>query len=77
MNNESIICNTPETINAFRLLALKGALKLELVGLKARRGFSAFKTVKAEFGFKGNKQSVFDQYVAHLTQIGVLVPKTA
>ena len=71
--NEPIICNTPEKIKAYRLLALKGALKLELAGLKARRGFSAFKTIKNEFGFKGNKQSVFNQYVAHLTNIGVLV----
>jgi len=31
-----IICNTPESIMAFRLLALKGALKLEIFGMKRR-----------------------------------------
>ena len=71
--SETIICDTPEKINAFRLLSLKSALKLECIGMKASRGFSAFKTIKAEFGFKGDKKSVFDQYVAHLTKIGVLV----
>lgn len=71
--NDTIICNTPETINAYRLLALKGALKLEVIGLKASRGFSAFKVVKAEFGFTGNKASVLAKYEAHLRSIGVLV----
>jgi len=73
MNN--IICNTPETINAFRLLSLKGALKMEVSGMKASRGFSAFKVVKAEFGFKGSKASVLAQFESHLRGIGVLVTK--
>ena len=73
MNN--IICDTPETINAFRLLSLKGALKMEVLGMKASRGFSAFKVVKAEFGFKGSKASVLAQFEAHLRGIGVLVTK--
>lgn len=77
MKDNTIICNTPETINAFRLLALRSALKLEIAGLRASRGFSAHKVIKAEFGFKGNKQSVSDQFAAYLTQIGVLVPKAA
>lgn len=71
--NETIIADKPETVNAYRLLALKGALKMEVIGLKASRGFSAFKVVKAEFGFKGNKASVLAQYEAHLRNIGVLV----
>ena len=67
-----IICKTPESINAFRLLALKGAMKMEVIGMK-KRGQSAFSMIKQEFGFKGNKQSVYDQYVTHLKTIGVLV----
>jgi hypothetical protein len=43
-----------------RVLALKGALSLELKGMK-RRGRSAYSIVKEEFGFKGNRQRVYDQ----------------
>jgi hypothetical protein len=74
---KDIICDTPEKINAFRLLTLRSALKLEIAGLRASRGFSAYKVIKTEFGFKGDKQSVSDQFAAYLTQIGVLVPKAS
>lgn len=66
-----IIADTPEKINAFRLLALKGALKLETLGMKSRT--NAYKTIKGEFGFKGNKHKVYDLYVQHLKDIGILV----
>lgn len=66
-----IIADTPEKINAFRLLALKGALKLETLGMKSR-GYSAYKVIKEEFGFKGNKQKVYDLYVQHLKDLGIL-----
>jgi hypothetical protein len=66
-----IICDTPDKVNAFRLLALKGALKLETLGMKNR--VNAYMTIKKEFGFKGNKQKVYDLYVQHLKDIGVLV----
>lgn len=66
-----IIADTPDKVNAFRLLALKGALKLEVLGMKGR--VNAYTTIKKEFGFKGNKQKVYDLYVQHLKDIGVLV----
>jgi hypothetical protein len=62
---------TGNEIDSFRLLALKGALHLELLGMK-RRGSSAFAIVKKEFGFKGSKQSVYDQFVETLTNQGIL-----
>jgi hypothetical protein len=40
--------------------ALKGALKLEIEGMK-RRGRSVYSLIKEEFGFKGNKQKVLRQ----------------
>jgi hypothetical protein len=67
-----MIADTPEKINAFRLLALKGALKMECLGMK-RRGPSALSIVKAEFGFKGSKQKVYDLYVQHLKDTGILI----
>jgi len=67
-----IIADTPEKVNAFRLLALKGALKLETLGMKSR-GYSAYKIVKEEFGFKGDKKKVYDLYVQHLKDVGILI----
>jgi|TARA_R100001530_G_scaffold15436_1_gene13790 hypothetical protein len=60
-----IVANTPDQIEMFRLLAMRGALKLELVGMK-RRGQSVYSLIKEEFGFKGNKQKVFDQFERYI-----------
>lgn len=57
-----IIITGKENIANVRLITLRSALKLELLGIKARRGFSAYKTIKEEFNLKGNKQKVFDQF---------------
>jgi len=54
------VYDTPEQIDAFRLRALRGALKLEILGMK-RGGRSAYSIVKEEFGFKGNKIKVLQQ----------------
>ena len=59
--NKTIVLDIPEDINAGRILALKGALKIEVhTGLR-RRGQSAYSIVKEEFGFKGNKARVLSQ----------------
>lgn len=62
---------TGNEINSFRLLALKGALHLECLGMK-RSGRSAYNIVRSEFGLKGNKHSVYNQFVMRLTAWGVL-----
>ncbi len=46
------------------ILTTKGALKLETKGLRVTRGYSAYKTVKAIWGFKGTKEKVFEQLEA-------------
>lgn len=43
-----------------RIFVLRGALKLEVKGMK-RRGRSAYSIVKEEFGFKGSKKKVLEQ----------------
>ena len=58
--NGAVVLDTPEAINAFRVLALKSALSMEIQGLK-RRGRSVYSIVKEEFGFKGNRQKVLAQ----------------
>lgn len=52
---------TGDSVDFYRMAALKGALSLELKGLK-RRGPSAFSMVKREYGLKGNKQKVYEQF---------------
>jgi hypothetical protein len=71
--NELLVCDTPDTINAYRLLALRSMLKLELKGMKRSRGPSAFAMVKTQFGFKGSKASVSEQYEKYLRDNGILV----
>lgn len=46
-----------------QLAARKGALGLELKGLK-RRGQSAYSICKQVYGLKGTRQSVYNQMVA-------------
>ena len=60
-----IAYDSAEEINAFRMRALRGALKLEILGMK-RRGRSAYSIIKEEFGFKGNKKKVLKQLEAVL-----------
>jgi len=59
----STVIDTPEGIGNFRMCALKGALKLECLGM-GRRGPSAYSICKREFGLKGSKQKVLEQMEA-------------
>ena len=47
-------------VEFYRLLTLRSALELEILGM-GRRGRSVYSIIKEEFGFKGNKQKVYDQ----------------
>ena len=51
---------TGEHIELYRLIHMRKALQLEVKGLKFGRSVSAM--VKKEFGFKGNKQKVLEQF---------------
>jgi hypothetical protein len=49
---------TPEL---FRMSALQKALHLEMQGLKSR-GRSAYAIIKEEYGLRGNRSKVLEQY---------------
>ena len=66
-----MILNTPTQIDAFRLLTLRGALRLEVMGMK-RHGRSAYAIVKEEFDLKGSKQKVFDQFTEILQENDIM-----
>jgi hypothetical protein len=70
MSDKIIVLDTPEQIEAFRLLAIKGRLKMEMRGIRFR--ISTFGVVRREFGFKGSRQKVYDQYIAMLKEKGIL-----
>jgi hypothetical protein len=57
------IIDTPEGIAFAQMAARKGALKLELAGMK-RRGRSAYAICKEAYGLKGNRQKVYEQMCA-------------
>ena len=58
-------------IDLYRLCTLKSALKLEILGMK-RRGQSVYSIIKEEFGLKGNKQRVFEQFSAKVEALKMM-----
>mgnify|MGYP007073177997 CR=1 FL=1 len=61
IGNGGVIVTGQRDIQLVRLHTLESALKLEIKGLK-RRGRSVYSIVKQEFGLKGNKQKVLEQF---------------
>ena len=51
MSDKLLIAKTPVEINFWHLCSLRGALRLEKLGMK-RRGRSALSIAKQEFGLK-------------------------
>lgn len=58
-----------QQVDKFRLKVLVGALRLECMGM-TRGGRSVYSIVKSEFGFKGSKESVLKQLMAHIESQG-------
>lgn len=54
------VADTPEKIAFFQLCSLKGALKLEVAGMR-RHGQSAYSIAKQRYNLKGSKTSVLAQ----------------
>ena len=56
------------------MLARRGALKLEIAGMRHSTGMSVSKLLKDLYGYTGNKERVLEQYEADLRRWGVLSP---
>lgn len=53
----------PKAVNFFRMTTLLQGMKFELkTGMRMTRGPSCFTRVKQEYGLKGNKQKLIDQF---------------
>jgi len=59
--SDIVIIDDKESIKIHRLCTLKGALKLEILGMK-RRGRSAYSIIKEEFNLKGNRKKVLKDF---------------
>ena len=53
---------TGDDIQEYRLIVLRSALKLEIKGIRMNRGRTAYSILKEEFGLKGNRQRVLEQF---------------
>lgn len=67
-----MVIDTPDGINAYHLLAQRGAMKLEILGMKHSSGRSICAHVKRTHGFTGNKQAVLAQFETLLRQEGII-----
>ena len=63
------VLDKPEQIEMFRYKTLLRGLRLETQGLQMSRGRSCYSIIKQEFGLKGNKQKVYDQFKLMLEQV--------
>ena len=63
------VYDTPEAINAYRNRVLLRGLQAEVRGMKLTRGRSCYSVIKEQFGLKGNKQKVLDQFTKLLQNI--------
>ena len=66
-----MILDTPNQIEAFRLRTLLRGLKLETLGMQMSRGRSCYSIIKEDFGLKGSKQKVYDQFKTLLEEEGL------
>lgn len=55
--------DTPEGVRFAQLAAIKGMVKLELMGLRRSKG-SAYAAAKRLYGLKGSRQHVYEQLCA-------------
>jgi len=62
-----MVITNPQDIARYRLLTLRTGLKLEIRGLRVSKGRSCYAIIKQEFGFKGDKASVLEQFEKYLS----------
>jgi len=62
MSDKMFIAKTPAEINFVHLCSLRGALRLEKIGMKRSRGGSALSVAKKKYGLKRNVS--FDDAIA-------------
>lgn len=72
MKDETLVLTTKEEISAYRLLALRSGLKLELKGMKVSRGKTCYSVIKKEFQLTGSREVVLRKYEQILRDNNIL-----
>ena len=65
---------TGHGITMFALVNMKARFKMELLGLKGR-GPTMYSLIKQNYGFKGNRESVYAQFCEYIEQQKQLLSK--
>ena len=65
-----MIIDNPNHIELYRMMTQRQALKLEIYGMKPR-GKSAYVLIKEQYGLKGSKQRVLEQFTKIIEDIKV------
>lgn len=71
MSSQTVTCPNGQEVLVGALIMLKGALKLEVLGMK-RRGESAYAQTKRLLQIKGTKQEVFNTLEQTLKDNGII-----
>ena len=60
----SIIADTPEKIDLYRMLVLEKMLRLEILGISMfkSRGKTAYTVIKREYNLRGSRKKVWDTF---------------
>lgn len=74
-NDGGFLVEGPQAIAFYRMASLKHALKLEIAGIRVRRGFSAYATIKREFGLKGSREAVLHRFSAMVDEASAFIPR--
>ena len=71
--NQSFIASTPDQVFAYRLLALRAALKLEILGMRLSRGDKASKMIRHLMSTRTrNLKDLLAEYESFLRSNGFL-----
>lgn len=71
--NQSLVASTPDQIFAYRLLALRAALKLEILGMRLSRGEKASKMIRHLMSTRTrNLKELLSEYESFLRSNGFL-----
>jgi hypothetical protein len=65
----------PSAVNIFRMITLANGLKMEIKGLRMTRGRTCYAIIKSEYGLKGNRQKVLDQFLPMVDEARAKVPE--
>ena len=71
--NQSFVASTPDQVFAYRLLALRSGLKLEIAGMRLSRGEQASKTIRHLMSTRTrNLKDLLAEYESFLRSNGFL-----